>query len=91
MWYWNFYFYFVGTMDVRFTALFINGQFQTGASAELTEVYDKYSGRLLARVNHASDADAECAVESAVKGFTHWSQTSAEHRAELLRNVADAV
>ncbi len=78
-------------MEVRFNTQFINGQFQTGASAEVMEVIEKYSGRLLARVNHASDADVEHAVESAVKGFSHWSQTSAEHRAELLRNVADAL
>lgn len=73
------------------TNLYIDGIW-TGAQSSLrSPVYNPASGELIAQVASGGQEDARLAVEAAWRAFPGWSQTAAEIRSALLRNVYDKI
>jgi aminomuconate-semialdehyde/2-hydroxymuconate-6-semialdehyde dehydrogenase len=55
------------------------------------DVYEPATGQVYAEAPESTGADLELAVDSARNAFPDWSNAPAEHRAAILRNVADGI
>lgn len=64
--------------------MLINGQWQNSSNEARFEVLNPATGAVIGHAADASDADIETAVSAAHKAFATWSQTTAEHRSQLL-------
>src|SRR5580698_8720133 len=71
--------------------LFIGGKWVDTDSAELLEVRSPSSGKLLAKVRHASAADVDRAVESARRARDAWRLTPPFERAAACHRIADRI
>ena len=69
--------------------LFIDGQWLNGEGRKGEDVVNPATGKVLARLPHASKADLDAALAAAEKGFKVWKATSAYDRAKLMRKAAD--
>jgi succinate-semialdehyde dehydrogenase/glutarate-semialdehyde dehydrogenase len=69
------------------TGAFIQGQWLT--AADHYPVTNPATGETLAQVTQAGAALAEQAVTAASQAFVTWRQTTAKHRAQILRRWAD--
>jgi aminobutyraldehyde dehydrogenase len=72
------------------TRLLIGGELVTG-EGPAEEVLDPATGRLLARVPEASEAQVQAAVAAAEAAFPAWGRTPPKDRAALLLKLADAI
>ena len=70
-------------------ALYIDGQWLSGAGRKSEDVVNPASGKVLAQLPHASRADLDAALAAAEKGFALWKATSAYDRAKIMRKAAD--
>lgn len=73
------------------TQLFLGGTFCDASDGETFEVRDPADDSVIARVASATEADAETALDLAVKKQKEWQNTAARDRAELLRRCWEAV
>nr|CEL71941.1 TPA: aldehyde dehydrogenase, putative [Toxoplasma gondii VEG] len=74
------------------TRLFINGKFVEATSGNFFDDVNPATEELICKVQEASEADVDMAVEAARKAFPVWSlSTSASHRAHLLHRLASLV
>ena len=69
--------------------LFIDGQWLNGEGRKGEDVINPATGKVLAKLPHASKADLDAAVAAAEKGFKVWKATSAYDRANILRKAAN--
>ncbi len=72
--------------------LFINGEFRAPRSGQYLETHDPATGKVIARIANASEADVNDAVscaQAALKG--PWSKITPMERAGILNKVADLI
>ncbi len=69
--------------------LYIDGEWLNGAGRKSEEVLNPATGKVLASLPHATQADLDRALDAAEKGFAVWRATSAYDRAKVLRKAAD--
>jgi len=69
--------------------LYIDGQWLNGEGRKGEDVINPATGKVLAKLPHASKADLDAAVQAAEKGFKVWRNTSAYDRANILRKAAN--
>jgi len=67
------------------TALLIDGQWTAAANDKTIAVTNPATGAQVATVPNGGTLDAERAIASSARAFQSWRQTTAEHRAKLLR------
>lgn len=64
--------------------LYIHGQHVEATSGETFTSYNPATGKALAEVDQASQADLERAIASAKEGFAIWSEMTAKERSRIL-------
>jgi succinate-semialdehyde dehydrogenase/glutarate-semialdehyde dehydrogenase len=69
--------------------LYIDGQWLNGEGRKGEDVINPATGKVLAKLPHASKADLDAALAAADKGFKVWRATSAYDRAKIMRKAAD--
>jgi succinate-semialdehyde dehydrogenase / glutarate-semialdehyde dehydrogenase len=69
--------------------LYIDGQWLNGDGRKGEDVINPATGKVLAKLPHASKADLDAALAAADKGFKVWRATSAYDRAKIMRKAAD--
>ncbi|HEY2754293.1 MAG TPA: NAD-dependent succinate-semialdehyde dehydrogenase [Pseudolabrys sp.] len=70
-------------------ALFIDGKWLNGDGRKGEDVVNPATGKVLAKLPHASKADLDAALAAAEKGFATWKVTSAYDRSKIMRKAAD--
>jgi succinate-semialdehyde dehydrogenase/glutarate-semialdehyde dehydrogenase len=70
-------------------ALFIYGKWLDGAGRKGEDVVNPATGKVLAKLPHASKADLDAALAAAEKGFATWKVMSAYDRSKIMRKAAD--
>lgn len=68
-------------------ALYIGGQYQNASSGETFDSINPATGELLARIQQASVADVDRAVQAAEAGFLEWSSLSGMERGRILNKA----
>lgn len=68
---------------------FINGQFFEPQSGNFIETINPATGEVLAQVPDSDEADLDIAISTAKDAFPEWRDMGAEHRLEILYNLAD--
>ena len=71
--------------------LYINGEWCDGSSGKSEPIINPATGKVLARLAHASTSDLDQALHAADKGFKLWRKVSAFERYKLLRKAADII
>ncbi|KAB8082074.1 hypothetical protein EE612_003819 [Oryza sativa] len=79
--------------EIKFTKLFINGQFVDAASGKTFETRDPRTGDVLAHIAEADKADVDLAVNAAREAFEHgkWPRMSGYERSRVMNKLADLV
>ena len=77
--------------DVPVRGLFIDGKEIPASQANLLDVLNPATGKLLAQISHATEADVDKAVKSSARAFAspEWSSMSNRTRAKLINKLAD--
>lgn len=73
----------------RSHALFIDGGYVQSHSSQTLEVINPATGQVIAHVADADPVDIDTAVESANRGFRHWSRVAPATRGNVLLKLAD--
>ncbi|KAI4966489.1 hypothetical protein ZWY2020_040806 [Hordeum vulgare] len=83
----------VPELDIKFTKLFINGQFVDAASGKTFETRDPRTGEVIARIAEGDKADIDLAVKAARDAFDNgpWPRMPGCARARILHKFADLV
>jgi len=68
--------------------LFIDGQWLGADNRKSEDVINPATGKVLAKLPHASKADLDAALAAADKAFGAWSRTSAYDRSNIMRKAA---
>jgi succinate-semialdehyde dehydrogenase/glutarate-semialdehyde dehydrogenase len=68
--------------------LYIDGQWRDGSDGKSEDVVNPATGKVLAKLPHASKADLDAALAAADKGFKVWKAMSAYDRANIMRKAA---
>jgi len=68
--------------------LYIDGQWLGADNRKSEDVINPATGKVLAKLPHASKADLDQALAAADKAFKTWSRTSAYDRSNILRKAA---
>jgi len=69
---------------MRDIAHFVNGQALVGASGRYGDVFNPNTGEVQARVQFASDAEIDAAVQAAAKAQIGWAATNPQRRARVM-------
>jgi len=69
--------------------LYIDGQWHGADNRKSEDVINPATGKVLAKLPHASKADLDQALAAADKAFKTWSKTSAYDRSNILRKAAN--
>ncbi|MFT4253010.1 MAG: CoA-acylating methylmalonate-semialdehyde dehydrogenase [Caulobacter sp.] len=69
---------------MRDIAHFVNGQALIGASGRYGDVFNPNTGEVQARVQFASDAEIDAAVQAAAKAQVGWAATNPQRRARVM-------
>ncbi|WOL02979.1 aldehyde dehydrogenase family 2 member C4-like [Canna indica] len=79
--------------EIKFTKLFINGQFVDSVSGKRMESVDPRSGQVIAEVAEGDEADIDLAVKAAREAFDHgkWPRMSGFERGRVMMKFADLV
>ena len=79
-------------VPVRFTRLFIDGQWVDGVKGKQIDVIDPNTGNKIASVSEADAEDVDRAVKAARAAYRDvWSKTSGYERAKLMFKLADLI
>jgi acyl-CoA reductase-like NAD-dependent aldehyde dehydrogenase len=80
-------------VTVKYTKLFINGEFVDSVSGKTFETLDPRTGDVIARVSEAGHEDVDLAVKAARAAFDHgpWPRMSGDERGRILYKLADLV
>ena len=68
-------------------SLFIDGEWCQGSDGKSEPIINPATGKVLARLTHASTADLDRALAAADKGFKQWRKVSAFERSKILRKA----
>ncbi|KAK6944990.1 Aldehyde dehydrogenase domain [Dillenia turbinata] len=79
--------------NIKFTKLFINGEFVDSISGKTFETIDPRTGEVLARVAEGGKEDVDLAVKAARNAFDHgpWPRMSGAQRGRIMMKFADLV
>ncbi|MDR6626946.1 CoA-acylating methylmalonate-semialdehyde dehydrogenase [Caulobacter segnis] len=69
---------------MRDIAHFVNGQALVGSSGRFGDVFNPNTGEVQARVQFATDAELDAAVQVAAKAQVGWAQTNPQRRARVM-------
>jgi malonate-semialdehyde dehydrogenase (acetylating)/methylmalonate-semialdehyde dehydrogenase len=69
---------------MRDIAHFVNGQTLTGSSGRFGDVFNPNTGEVQARVQLATDAELDAAVQAAAKAQIGWAATNPQRRARVM-------
>ncbi|KAL6883588.1 hypothetical protein ACP4OV_011002 [Aristida adscensionis] len=77
--------------EIKFTKLFINGEFVDAVSGKTFETRDPRTGDVLAHIAEADQADVDVAVKAAREAFDHgaWPRMSGYERGRIMSRLAD--
>uniref|UniRef100_A0ACD5VFI1 Uncharacterized protein n=1 Tax=Avena sativa TaxID=4498 RepID=A0ACD5VFI1_AVESA len=83
----------VPELEIKFTKLFINGQFVDAASGKTFETRDPRNGDVIARIAEGDKADVDLAVKAAREAFDNgpWPRMPGCARGRILHKFADLV
>ncbi|KAM6598547.1 hypothetical protein CsatA_018156 [Cannabis sativa] len=78
---------------IKFTKLFINGEFVDSVSGKTFETIDPRNGEVIARVAEGDKEDIDLAVKAARAAFDHgpWPRMSGSERARIMMKFADLI
>ncbi|OAY63375.1 Aldehyde dehydrogenase family 2 member C4 [Ananas comosus] len=81
------------TLEVKFTKLFINGDFVDAISEKTFETRDPRTGDVIGRVAEGDKEDVDLAVKAARKAFDHgkWPRMSGYERGRIMMKYADLI
>ncbi|KAK4280867.1 hypothetical protein QN277_012430 [Acacia crassicarpa] len=81
------------SIDIKFTKLFINGQFVDSVSGKTFETIDPRTGDVIASVAEATKEDVDSAVQAARHAFDSgpWPRMSGAERGRILMKWADLI
>ncbi|XP_008808790.2 aldehyde dehydrogenase family 2 member C4 [Phoenix dactylifera] len=79
--------------EIKFTKLFINGQFVDSVSGKTFETRDPRTGEVIAKVAEGDKEDVDLAVKAAREAFDHgkWPRMSGYERGRLMMKFADLI
>ncbi|XP_073008086.1 aldehyde dehydrogenase family 2 member C4-like [Typha latifolia] len=79
--------------EIKFTKLFINGQFVDSFSGKTFETIDPRSGEVIAKMAEGDVEDVNLAVKAAREAFDHgkWPRMSGYERGRLMMKFADLI
>ncbi|KAJ4708413.1 Aldehyde dehydrogenase family 2 member like [Melia azedarach] len=79
--------------EIKFTKLFINGQFVDSVSEKTYETIDPRIGEVIARVAEGDKEDVDLAVKAARHAFDHgpWPRLSGCGRGRIMMKLADLI
>ncbi|KAJ8640623.1 hypothetical protein MRB53_017317 [Persea americana] len=77
--------------EIKFTKLFINGQFVDAISGRTFETIDPRSGEVIAKVAEGDKEDVDLAVKAARDAFDHgkWPRMTGMERGKIMMKLAD--
>ncbi|RWR83028.1 aldehyde dehydrogenase family 2 member C4 [Cinnamomum micranthum f. kanehirae] len=77
--------------EIKFTKLFINGQFVDAISGRTFETIDPRSGEVIAKVAEGDKEDVDLAVQAARDAFDHgkWPRMTGMERGKIMMKLAD--
>ncbi|XP_072968638.1 aldehyde dehydrogenase family 2 member C4-like [Typha angustifolia] len=80
-------------IKIKFTKLFINGQFVDSISGKTFESRDPRTGEVTARIAEGDKADVDLAVKAAREAFDHgvWPRMSGYERGRIMSKFADLI
>ncbi|XP_010926057.1 aldehyde dehydrogenase family 2 member C4 [Elaeis guineensis] len=83
----------VPEIKIKFTKLFINGQFVDAVSGKTFETRDPRTGEVIAHIAEGDKADVDLAVEAARQAFDHgkWPRMSGYERGRIMMKFADLI
>ncbi|KQK08537.1 hypothetical protein BRADI_2g42360v3 [Brachypodium distachyon] len=83
----------VPEVEIKYTKLFINGQFVDAASGKTFETRDPRTGEVIARIAEGDKADIDLAVKAAREAFDNgpWPRMPGCARGRILNKFADLV
>ncbi|PON73308.1 Succinylglutamate-semialdehyde dehydrogenase [Parasponia andersonii] len=78
---------------IKFTKLFINGEFVDSVSGKTFETIDPRNGSVLAKIAEGDKNDVDLAVKAARAGFDHgpWPRLSGYERGRIMTKFADLI
>ncbi|KAK8597821.1 hypothetical protein V6N13_095218 [Hibiscus sabdariffa] len=78
---------------IRFTKLFINGQFVDSVSGKTLDTFDPRTGELIAKFSLGDAEDVDLAVKAARHAFDHgpWPRMSGSERGSIMMKFADLI
>ncbi|KAL6984817.1 Aldehyde dehydrogenase 2 member C4 [Sarracenia purpurea var. burkii] len=85
--------YFSKIPEIKFTKLFINGNFVDSVSGKTFETRDPRTGEVIARIAEGDKADVDLAVQAARFAFDHgpWPRLPASRRRNIILKLADLI
>lgn len=78
-------------LDMVPKGIYLNGKWTDASDGKTLDVIDPATGKVLATIADASEADGMAAMDAADKAQAEWAKTSPRYRAELLRSVFEKV
>ena len=75
--------------DVKLHRLYIHGQYADASSGKTFDSINPATGKVIATIQQASQADIEAAVKSATEGQKIWASKTAIERSRILRRAVD--
>lgn len=79
--------------EIKFTKLFINGEFVDAVSGKTFETIDPRNGEVITRVAEGDKEDIDLAVNAARQAFDHgpWARMSGYERGRVMMRLADLI
>ncbi|CAL9186299.1 aldehyde dehydrogenase family 2 member C4-like [Musa acuminata AAA Group] len=79
--------------EIKFTKLFVNGQFVDSVSGKTFETVNPATGEVIAKVAEGVEADIDLAVKAAREAFDHgrWPRMSGFERGRIMSKFADLI
>ncbi|XP_057866408.2 uncharacterized protein LOC131073916 isoform X2 [Cryptomeria japonica] len=80
-------------ITVKYTKLFINGEFVDSVSGKTFETFDPRTEEVITSVSEATTEDVDLAVKAARAAFDHgpWPRMSGQERGRILNKYADLI
>ncbi|CAN0901606.1 Aldehyde dehydrogenase family 2 member C4 [Linum grandiflorum] len=81
------------SVEIKFTKLFINGEFVDSVSGKTLETKDPRTGEVIAKVAEGDKDDVDLAVKAARYAFDHgpWPRLPGSERAKMMHKFADLI
>ena len=73
---------------------FVNGEFQFGLGSDSLQYFESFNPatkKVNALIPYSGKVEVEKAVDSALRAFESWSQTSSAYRSQILLKIANLI